>query len=117
MSEIPVIVLTARDDETLASDALHRGAEDYLLKGSLNQVSLLRSIRYAIEHHRGLRDLARVRKELENANRDLERRAGGTGILLSTAANAIDFLTLSYNPIKGIWIATIAGLTTTPLRA
>lgn len=72
-SEIPVIVLTARDDETLASDALHRGAEDYLLKGSLNQVSLLRSIRYAIEHHRGLRDLARVRKELESANRDLER--------------------------------------------
>jgi diguanylate cyclase (GGDEF)-like protein len=71
--EIPVIVLTGRNDETLATDALHRGAEDYLLKGSINHESLIRSIRYAIERHRGVRDLARMKKELETANRDLER--------------------------------------------
>jgi diguanylate cyclase (GGDEF)-like protein len=71
--QIPVIVLTGRGDETLAAGALHRGAEDYLLKGEIDADSLLRSIRYAIERHRGVREMARVKKELENANRDLER--------------------------------------------
>jgi diguanylate cyclase (GGDEF)-like protein len=73
VNEIPVIVLTGNGDETLASAALHCGAEDYLLKGTLDYDSLLRSIRYAVERHQGVRDLARVKKELESANRDLER--------------------------------------------
>jgi diguanylate cyclase (GGDEF)-like protein len=71
--EIPIIVLTGRGDETLAAGALHRGAEDYLLKGAINADSLLRSIRYAVERHRGVREMARVKKELENANKSLER--------------------------------------------
>jgi diguanylate cyclase (GGDEF)-like protein len=70
--EIPVIVLTGRDD-ALANDALHFGAEDYLRKGEFDFDSLIRSIRYAVERHRGVRDLARVKKQLESANRDLER--------------------------------------------
>jgi diguanylate cyclase (GGDEF)-like protein len=73
LQEIPVIVLTGCADESLATEAMHRGAEDYLFKGTINQESLLRSIRYAVERHRGVRDLARMKKELENANRDLER--------------------------------------------
>jgi diguanylate cyclase len=73
LHEIPVIVLTGRGDEGLAEEALHQGAEDYLLKGAIDYDSLLRSIRYAVERHRGVRDLARLKKELESANRDLER--------------------------------------------
>jgi diguanylate cyclase (GGDEF)-like protein len=71
--EIPVIVLTGQGDETLAAEALHEGAEDYLLKGAIDHGALLRSIRYAVERHRGIRDLARMKKELESANRSLER--------------------------------------------
>ena len=41
-------------------NALQHGAEDYLLKGTIDQDSLLRSIRYAVERHRGVRDLTRV---------------------------------------------------------
>ncbi|HWS73186.1 MAG TPA: EAL domain-containing protein, partial [Thermoanaerobaculia bacterium] len=73
VNEIPVIVLTGHGDETLATDALQSGAEDYLLKGTIDFDSLIRSIRYAVERHRGIRDLARVKKELERANHDLER--------------------------------------------
>lgn len=73
VNEIPVIVLTGRNDDRLVTDALHHGAEDYLLKGAVDHDSLLRSIRYAVERHRGVRDLARVKKELESANRSLER--------------------------------------------
>lgn len=73
VKEIPVIVLTGRAEESLATEALHFGAEDYLHKGEIGFESLIRSIRYAVERHRGVRDLARVKKELESANRDLER--------------------------------------------
>lgn len=73
LHEIPVIVLTGHGDETLARDALHRGAEDYLLKGTVDRNSLLRAIRYAVERHRSVRDLTRVKRELESANQHLER--------------------------------------------
>jgi diguanylate cyclase (GGDEF)-like protein len=73
VNEIPVIVLTGQGDETLATEALHGGAEDYLLKGDIGYDALLRSIRYAVERHRGVRDLARMKKELESANKSLER--------------------------------------------
>jgi diguanylate cyclase (GGDEF)-like protein len=73
VNEVPVIVLTGRSDDSLVHDALHFGAEDYLRKGAINFESLIRSIRYAVERHRGVRDLARVKKELESANRDLQR--------------------------------------------
>ena len=47
--EIPVVVLTRRDDELLSSEALRHGAQDYLSKRDLAPQLLARSIRYAIE--------------------------------------------------------------------
>jgi diguanylate cyclase (GGDEF)-like protein/PAS domain S-box-containing protein len=46
---IPIVVLTGLDDESLAAQALHAGAQDYLLKGQIETRELLRSLRYAIE--------------------------------------------------------------------
>src|SRR6202011_6218789 len=46
---IPLVVLTALDDESLAAQALQEGAQDYLLKGQIESRGLLRSLRYAME--------------------------------------------------------------------
>ena len=46
---VPLVVLTGLDDETLASDALKQGAEDYLIKGQIETRALLRAVRYSIE--------------------------------------------------------------------
>ncbi len=54
---MPIIVLTGMDDETLAMTAVARGAQDYLVKSSVNTMVLIRSIRYAIERHRLLAEL------------------------------------------------------------
>ncbi|HKR17557.1 Glu/Leu/Phe/Val dehydrogenase dimerization domain-containing protein [Rhizorhapis sp.] len=53
--DTPIIIQSAMDDVTLASKAVEGGAQDYLLKDSINGVSLVRSIHYAMErkHARG----------------------------------------------------------------
>lgn len=51
--DIPIVVLTALEDETVALGALHDGAQDYLIKGEINARTLVRAIRYAIERKRG----------------------------------------------------------------
>jgi len=50
--DIPVIVLTVLDDQDLALQALKMGAQDYLVKSYINQFSLPRAIRYAIERRK-----------------------------------------------------------------
>jgi diguanylate cyclase (GGDEF)-like protein/PAS domain S-box-containing protein len=49
---VPVLVLTALDDESLALEAVQSGAQDYLVKGQVEEYLLPRSIRYAIERKR-----------------------------------------------------------------
>jgi len=45
----PIVMITGRTDESLALQALHEGAQDYLVKGHFEGQALLRSMRYAIE--------------------------------------------------------------------
>jgi signal transduction histidine kinase len=49
---VPVIVLTGLDDETLAAEAMKEGAQDYLIKGQIENRALPRALRHAIERHR-----------------------------------------------------------------
>ncbi len=46
---IPVIIMSGLSDETIATEAVKQGAQDYLVKGEYNTRFLSRSIRYAIE--------------------------------------------------------------------
>jgi len=53
---VPIVVLTGHRDEELAIGTLRRGAQDYLLKDSLDAAVLIRSIRYAIERYQRPKD-------------------------------------------------------------
>lgn len=55
--DVPVIVLSGADDETIAIRAVAGGAQDYLSKGSMSPELLTRSIRYSLERHRNLEEL------------------------------------------------------------
>jgi diguanylate cyclase (GGDEF)-like protein len=48
-AELPVVVLTRRDDAELSTEALRQGAQDYLSKRDLAPTMLARAVRYAIE--------------------------------------------------------------------
>ena len=64
----PVVVLGALDDDDVAVEAVHRGAQDYLVKDRLTADLLVRSIRYARERHRLLAERTRrLEHELELA--------------------------------------------------
>ena len=50
--ETPVIVLTASNDDAIGLQAVKVGAQDFLLKGDFNYLTLDRAIVYSIERHR-----------------------------------------------------------------
>ena len=49
---VPIVVLTVLDDRELALKVVRSGAQDYLVKGQIDNRTLLRSIQYALIRHR-----------------------------------------------------------------
>jgi len=63
-----VCVLTGRSDEHLGVQAVAEGAQDYLVKGQVDGVLLIRSLRYAVERKRADENARRLREaELREA--------------------------------------------------
>ena len=58
---VPVIVLTGLDDEALAAAAMAEGAQDYLIKGQIENRALPRALRHAIERYRMQREAELLR--------------------------------------------------------
>ena len=54
---VPVIILSGRDDESLAVKVLHQGVQDYLVKGEFDSKQLFRAMRYAMEREVLLKSL------------------------------------------------------------
>jgi len=70
--DTPVIVLAASDDEALALEALAAGAQDYLFIEQVDANVLVRSVRYALERHRDLRERSWAEEALRKVNRALD---------------------------------------------
>jgi len=99
--DIPVVVLTGLDDETMAVDCVKHGAQDYLSKGATDKDRLVTALRYAIERKRTeealklykdhLQDLvkrrtAQVRKTNARLRREITQHKKTENILRQTLA-------------------------------
>jgi len=51
-TQIPIVILTGFDDETLGAAAVQKGAQDYLVKNQMDNTTLVRALLYAIERKR-----------------------------------------------------------------
>jgi diguanylate cyclase (GGDEF)-like protein len=60
--QLPIVVLSGRDDEETALRALQSGAEDYLVKGRGDGELMARAIRYAIERKKAEENLAYLKQ-------------------------------------------------------
>ena len=72
ITQIPIVVLSGLGDNSLAVQAVQRGAQDYLPKAGVLDDRLPRAIRYALERHRVEMEKASVTAELRRRNAELE---------------------------------------------
>jgi len=50
--DLPIVIMTGLNDESMAVEAVRRGAQDYLVKGQADSHAVVRAILYAIERKR-----------------------------------------------------------------
>ncbi|HEY9296031.1 MAG TPA: GAF domain-containing protein, partial [Phormidium sp.] len=71
--DLPIIVLTALNDQKLAIEAVRQGAQDYLIKGAFQIDLLVRAMHYAIERQQIEEKLRQQVKREQLLGRILER--------------------------------------------
>jgi len=64
-SNMPIVILSGEADEETAIEAVHQGAQDYLMKGEVDGKLLARSIFYAIERKSIEEELIKHKDHLE----------------------------------------------------
>ena len=81
---MPIVVLSGFNDESVALKAIQAGAQDYLPKGEITGVVLVRTIFHAIERQKLTSDLRlaaaeikTLRQQLENARETGQKKSGG----------------------------------------
>jgi two-component system, cell cycle sensor histidine kinase and response regulator CckA len=62
---VPIVVMSGYGDEEMAVEALHKGAQDYLVKGQVDTALLTRAVRYAIERKQTEEALRKAHDEME----------------------------------------------------
>jgi PAS domain S-box-containing protein len=101
--EVPVIVLTGLDDEAAGIEAIQLGAEDYLVKGQVNERVLIKSLEYAAERYsfkHTIEHYYRVLRAIRNISHILVNEKNPQTLIEQVCQKLID--TRGYN---AVWIA------------
>ncbi len=70
---VPIVVLAGVNDERLGAKAVQLGAQDYLVKGFIDEVLLARSIRFSIDRHKMRMALAAAGRRIRKSHDRLQR--------------------------------------------
>lgn len=89
--QLPIIILTATNDQNIAAQSLRQGAQDYLIKGEFEGKILTRSICYGIERQRNefnIRQQALMKRMLDKIRNSIDLEP----IIKTTAKEIQQFL-------------------------
>ena len=109
--DIPVVVLTGMDDETLALKCIDAGAQDYLNKNELQPALLRRTIGYAVARLRETQ-LRELRSLLENyrklssgaASTQITAALAGVGSVRERHADDYNAITEAYSKLLCVYL-------------
>ena len=120
VADIPIVVLTGDENELLGITAVQAGAEDYLVKGQMDDRLLVRSVRYAVERsrrHRAERELKNTSEEFRIAGQVQKHLFPNSpptfdgfdidGEIMSASATAGDYF--DYIPLDDNRLALVLG--------
>lgn len=95
---LPVVVLTGRyDDDQLAVNALRAGAQDFLVKGEIDETTLMRAMRYGIE-----RKSMEEKLFLEKERAHVTLKSIGDAVVCTDNFGQITFLNRSAEKMAGL---------------
>ncbi|MDD5349524.1 MAG: response regulator [Chthoniobacteraceae bacterium] len=73
---MPIVVLTSLEDEELGIRLVQNGAQDYLVKGQVDGLLLLRTLRYAIERKQDQEEREQLIQDLQGALAQVKTLSG-----------------------------------------
>ena len=103
---VPIVVLTSMDSDALSLETVRNGAQDYLVKGEVDNNSFVRTVRYAIERQR-------MQDELRNLYLRMEKNLNQTESLMhfsrkiNTTLNLADLYQVTKDTIPGLFHAEL----------
>jgi two-component system, sensor histidine kinase len=107
--DVPIVVLTGLDDEDAGLEAISGGAEDYLVKGSGLEYTLIKTIRYAIARKKSEANLRETKQQLELMNAKLIKATETATKMAAEADKA--------NTAKSEFLANMSHEIRTPMNA
>jgi signal transduction histidine kinase len=92
--DLPIIVLTGLEEESVGLQAVKAGAQDYLIKGQVEAQVLARSILFSMERQNMVHRLDEQRQALERSNMRFYTILSNTadGILIVDSQNFVRFI-------------------------
>jgi diguanylate cyclase (GGDEF)-like protein/PAS domain S-box-containing protein len=100
MNDVPIVVLTGHNDDSLATAALQNGAQDYLVKGNFDHDSLGRAVRHAV-----------VRGALESRLRlfEVAMNAAANGIFITDTRAHVQWANPAFSQLTGFSLDEVMG--------
>lgn len=111
---VPIVVLSAHKDDHLALRAVRRGAQDYLVKGTVTADALARSVQLAIQRHhaenRSKSEDATPLAEKSDRPDPADTAIGPTAVAILDADGAVLFAEEDAADMLGLPLAEVIGV-------